>query len=65
MKKLKTRKYRIVKVSDGYIVEIWRIWFPFWQIAGGWRGNWHPSPQGAIDYIRNKGYRKYINIEWH
>ena len=51
---IKVVRYRIVRDNYcGYECQKWRIWCPFWIQMDF--TNTHPTVDGAIDYIKNRG----------
>jgi|LakMenEpi03Aug12_release.lakeMendotaPanAssembly.Ray.scaffolds.fasta_scaffold867282_1 hypothetical protein len=52
MKKIKFKKYRIVKDNcNGYECQVWRLWFPFWVEMNF--SNTHTSIEKAKCFIEN------------
>jgi hypothetical protein len=52
MKKIKFKKYRIVKDNfNGYECQVWRLWFPFWVQMNF--SNTHTSIEKAKCFIEN------------
>lgn len=59
MKKIRFKKYRIVKDNFlGYECQCWRLWFPFW-IQMGWT-NTHTTIENARKFIDEGGSNSVI-----